>query len=422
MIHRRSTRMLTIAVLAMVGLFYVEASGAQTFGRVKFIAKKADGELVQGVKITVTCRELGKFEKELKTNKRGEAILSVVDATKTYQYAVEWEGHTIEEEVRPRLRDTMTREIFVGSTAPAPTTASTEGTLTPAQSAFNDGVKAAQADDYTTAKAKFLESIELDPELAPPHLALAGILYDEKDYEGAVRHASRLVELDKENTRGYRILYEAHSDLGNKKEARQALDVLSVIGGGEGGDTAAVLYNEGVAALRVGDDETAIGNFKRALEIQPDLTPALSALAQVSFRAGQFAEAAETAELYLTHKSDDEKIVRLRWEAYRALGDAAKEKEAFDALAALDPQVLVTEFFNAGAKLFDAGDSKAAQENFEKVLAIDPEHPRAHYQLGLCLIGAGDSAGAKEHFEKFLELAPEDPEAPTAKEMLSYLE
>jgi tetratricopeptide (TPR) repeat protein len=149
----------------------------------------------------------------------------------------------------------------------------------------------------------------------------------------------------------------------------------------------------------------------------------MSALALVYYEDGSYAEAAEVAERFLAAGGDgknDQKMLRLRWESYRAQGDTAKEKEAFDALAAADPKVLVDELFAAGAKLFDAGHADAAGESFEKVLAIDPDHARAHYQLALCLVSS-DAAAAIEHLERFLELAPDDPEAPGAEEMLGYL-
>jgi hypothetical protein len=41
--------------------------------------------------------------------------------------------------------------------------------------------------------------------------------------------------------------------------------------------------------------------------------------------------------------------------------------------------------------------------------------------LGLCL-AASDVAQARGHLETFLRLAPEDPDAPTAREMLQYLQ
>lgn len=418
---RRPRTMLAVAVvLAASGFLFAANAGAQTFGRVKFVVTTPEGEPARGVKITITCEARGNFHQELETNKKGEAILSVVDATQRYQVHIEAEGYPpIDDEVRPKIRETITFEVALAATEPTPPAQAT-AKLTPAQEAFNAGVNAVQADDIAAAKAKFLESIELDPDLAPPHLALATIYFEEQDYDAVLRHIGRLLELEPENTRAYRILYETHTALGNKKEAKEAADVLSHLSGGA--DSAAVAYNEGVTALRVGDDETAKADFQKALELQSDLAPAIAALALVYLQEGSFAAAAETAERYLAQEGQDPRMLRVRWEAYRGLGDAAKEKEAFDDLAAADPKVMAKDLFDTGAKLFEAGDIEGARDRFEEVLAVDPEHARAHFQLGLCLVNTGDKAGAREHFEKFLELAPEDTEAETARQMLTYLD
>jgi Tfp pilus assembly protein PilF len=397
------------------------SADAQAFGRVKFIVKTAGGEPVQGVEIAVTSPELGNFDKVIETNKKGEAILSVVDATKIYHFAIDHEGSAIEGDLRPKIRETLDQEIVLGSgsvqTAPSP-----EATLTPAEETFNEGVAAVQAGDVAAAKAKFLESIERDANLSAAHHALASLYLEEEDYESTARHAGHLAELEPNNTRAWRMLHEAHTALGHAKEAKEAMQRLSDLGAG--GDTAAVFYNEGVSSLRVGDAATAKANFLKALELQPDLIQAMAALALVYYQEGSYAEAAGIAEKFLATGGDgqnDEKVLRLRWESYRALGDTAKEKEAFDALAAANPKVLVDDLFKAGAKLFESGNAEGARESFEKVLALDPDHPRAHYQLALCLISS-DAEAAKMHLSRFLELAPDDPEAPAAKEMLSYLE
>lgn len=410
-----------IAVAVAAGLTVTGAS-AQTFGRVKFIITSGEGEPVQGVKIAVTSPDLGNFDKEIKTNKRGEAVLSVVDATRMYHYAIDHEGIKIEGDVRPKIRDTLEQEINLGSGAAPVQEELVEARLTPAEETFNEGVAAVEADDVATAKSKFIESIALDDELAAPHHALASLYLEEEDYEAAARHAGRLAELEPTNTRAWRMLHESHTALGNTKEAKSALQRLSDLGAGS--DSAAVVYNEGVAALKVGDADFAKANFQRALELQPDLIPAMAALALVHYEGGSYAEAAEVAERFLAAGGDgtnDQKMLRLRWESYRALGDTAKEKEAFDALAAADPRVLAEEFFTAGARLFESGDVEGASATFEKLLELDPDHARGHYQLALCLVGT-DPAAAKSHLERFLELAPDDPEAPGAKEMLSYLD
>jgi tetratricopeptide (TPR) repeat protein len=421
---RRQNRWRTLAIAASLALVAASflglatAAGAQTFGRVKFKVTTPDGEPATGVKITVTCRERGGYRQDLETNNKGEAVLSVVDATKLYQFRLDYEGYpSLEDEIKPELRQTITREVVLMPTAPPPPSA--EARLTPAQQAFNAGITAAQTDDLATARARFEEAAALDAKLAPPHLALAGLALDDEDYETAVRHAGRVIELEADNARAYRILHAAHTQLGNKKEAKAALDALE--GLGEGADAAAVIYNEGVAAFRVGDNATAEASFLRALELQADLTSAVSALGVLYMQSGRHAEAAAMAERALALEPGNARMLRLRWDAYRAAGDEAKAREAHDALAAADPQVLVSELFDEGARLFEAGDVQGAQRQFESVLEIAPEHARAHYQLGLCLVNAGDTAAAREHIRKFLELAPDDPEAATAREMLTFL-
>lgn len=404
--------------LLTASLFTATAAEAQAFGRVKIVVLDPEGNPVEGAVVQAVSEELGNFDKSGETNKKGQWVLSVVDATKIYQISVKAEGYPeYLLEIKPRIRDTITEEVRLESAAPPP---STEGVLTPAQQAFNAGVEASQADDVATSKAKFQEALALDKSLHLAHLALAGIYYDEKNFETALAEIEALLEADPRNARGLRILYEVHSALGNKNEAKAALRLLSEID--SSGDAAAALYNEGVAAYRVGDNEVAKQSFLQALEVQPDLYPAIKALAQINFKDGDFATAAQRVEKLLEVEPENETYLRMRWEAYRMLGDEEKEKEAFLALADKDPKVMIKDIMEEGAKLFEGGDTAAAQERFEQVLLIDPDHPRAHYRMGLILVSS-DPEAAKGHFTKFLELAPEtDPERGTAQEMLSYLQ
>ncbi len=373
-----------------LGLFLAAAAAAQNIARVNFIVTLPDGQPVKGVEITVTSRDLPRFEEKLETSKRGEAILTVNDTDHTYQVDVKYEDYELVEiEVRPRPSETVVRRIVLSSKEASRPAAAGESAgaaaaagLRPAEARFNEGVEAAMAEDYATAEAKFRAALELDDDLAPAHQALAGLLFDDEDYEAAARHAARATEIDPRNTPAYRILYEAHTRLGNEEEAARAFAELDEIG--QGSYTADVVYNEGVAALRVGDAETAKAHFERALELQSDLMPAVSALAMVYLQEGSYERASEMAERFLAVTEDDPRMLRLRWQAYRGLGDAEKEKEAFDAFAAGDPAAVATELFNAGAGLFDAGDAEGARQRFESVLAIDPDHARAHTISWLC--------------------------------------
>lgn len=180
-------------------------------------------------------------------------------------------------------------------------------------------------------------------------------------------------------------------------------------------------YNEGANLWKAGDYEGAKARFKEALELKPDLVEPMAVLAFIYLREGSWADAAKMAERHLQLKPGVPRMLQIRWEAYRALGDAEKEKMAFKALAASDPERLAVEFYNKGIELYESGNMEEAKSTFERLLEVDPNHAHGYYHLGLCYVSMGESAKAKEHLLKFLELAPDAHEAVTAKEMLGYL-
>ncbi|HEY7216455.1 MAG TPA: tetratricopeptide repeat protein [Thermoanaerobaculia bacterium] len=194
-----------------------------------------------------------------------------------------------------------------------------------------------------------------------------------------------------------------------------------------GTEQAILAYNEGVTALKNNDLATAVPKFEQAASLNPELADAQAVLAELYMELKRPADAAAAAERYLALKPNDPRGLRVRYDAFKAAGDAAKAKEALDALAAAAPQDPETavRFFNEGAERTRSGQYDEAAVFFERVVQIAPDDPKfakAHYILGISW--AKDDAKkeqAKEHLQKFLALAPNDPEAETAKQMLEYL-
>lgn len=189
-----------------------------------------------------------------------------------------------------------------------------------------------------------------------------------------------------------------------------------------GGDDATMIYNEGVAAANAGFDSLAVAKFEQALGLDPSLTPAMSALGIVYLRQQRFGEAATLTERLLAIEPDDLTALWVRWQVYLGLGEVAKAEEAMRSLASRDPKPVIEHLMRVGHDRFSSGDIARAIAHFESVLALDANHPQAHYYLGISQTTTGDNASAKAHLQKFIELAPDDPEAPTAKDMLTYLE
>ena len=406
-----------LLVLCLVSSGIAEA---QAFGRVTVVVRDEAGKPLKDVKVVVTCDDISNYRHETTTNKKGKAIVSVTDATKTYNFHFEYQDfQPADMPIKPEIRGNITREVTLSAGQMVATDAGTVS-YTAAEKAFNEGVVMLKSGDLEGAKAQFLTAIEKDGKLAAAHSALAGVDLEQKDYQAALMSIARYRELEPDNPNGLFMLYDAHSALGNQKEADDALKALKAAD--KSGDTVALIFNAGVAAVKVGNYATAKARFLEALELDPALGEAVSALALIFHREGSYEQAVEYAEKHLTMVPGHQQTLRIRWDAYEKLGDEEKAEAAFKELAAADPKVLAVELFNNGTKLFEAGDSAAAMKQFERVIEIDPENARAHYQLGICHVGTGNTAAAKEHLQKFIEIAPEDPEIASAKDMLGYLE
>ena len=417
--------LLVTGLVSILAVFGVNEASAQNFGRVEITVFDAAGETVADVVVTVTCDDLRNFRLERKTNKKGKVSISLVDATRLYHFHLEHPEHgEIKQVIKPDLRSTKRVELaFTSGDQPAVVG---DGQRAPryskAEVAFNEGVGALQNGDTEGAKAKFLEALELDSDLTIAHSALAKVSIGLEEWQDAIDYAERFMQTEGNaaDSVALRVLYDAHKALGNKAEADSALKALSA--GGSSTDAAAMLYNEGVASLRLGDDVSAEARLLEALVIDSNLAPAVKALAVIYGRRGDWGKTAAAAERFVALESDDSIVLRLLWEAYRGLGDSEKEAEARQALASVDPLPIAQDLFDRGADLFSAGRIDDAIAEIQAGLEFNPKHPRAHYQLGLCYLSQAKNADAIEHLEKFLELAPDDSEAESAREMLSYLE
>lgn len=181
-------------------------------------------------------------------------------------------------------------------------------------------------------------------------------------------------------------------------------------------------FNEGNVAARAGDYALAEEKYRHAIELDSELVPAHAALATVLLLRKGYAEAADAAEAGLALEPGDHRLLTVRYEAFRLLGDEDKAAEALAALQAADPERAAADLFERAGRLFEAGQIGEAKELLEKAVEADPEHAKAHYLLGLCLVNTGDSVAARDHLTRFVEMAPDDPDVATATDMLKYLQ
>lgn len=226
------------------------------------------------------------------------------------------------------------------------------------------------------------------------------------------------LELEPDNVSSLLVLYDLKRAVGDDAGAAAALDRLQAAGGGK--EVAVRIFNAGVSAARDGDVEAGLELFRQALAQDPGLAAAHGATASIHLGRGEPELALQAADAALAADPGYTEVLQVKYDAQRALGDEEGASETLQAMRTQDPSGSAKALYDKGRQLFDAGKVRDATAALEQAVAVQPEHARAHYLLGLCYLNASDMAKAREHLGRFLELAPDDPEAANARSMLEY--
>lgn len=419
------TIVFTLAVALGLSV-WVPAVEAQV-GRVGVTVTDPSGEPLEGVDIRVTQDDVG-VDMSRTTNKKGKAKFALRNGVQVHLLTLTKDGfRTLDHQFKPGAGSSYLEFTLEPHAQSAPSAAPAEGgaeggavgKLTPAQEVFNQGVTALQAEDFSTAKQKFNEALGMDSNLMVAHLALAGVHFEEGDLESARSAAETVLAADSENARALHILYESYKKEGNEKDAEATLQRLSKLE--SGGNAAAIIYNDGVSAMRLGDTARAMDRLEKSLEIDPQLHASMRLLTRIYQAEGQHEKAVEMGRRALAIQPGESRVAKALYESLKALGRDGEAQEVYAQLASEDPTTLINDFSKKGEDAFNGGDTQAAVGFFQQIIELNPDHADAHYFLGLGFVNLGKNAEAKTHFEKFVALAADDPRVETAKEMLGFL-
>jgi Tfp pilus assembly protein PilF len=177
-------------------------------------------------------------------------------------------------------------------------------------------------------------------------------------------------------------------------------------------NAAIVAFNGGAVAFKAKDYATARAKFEEALSYDPYMRLAWAALAQVHLDQKRYREAADAADKAIALGSTDESVLRLRWEAYRNLGDAAQaararaDVEKFGRLAEEAKRI-----HNEGVALAKSGDDAGAFAKFQEAVTIDPGLEPALLGLATTGLKIDRAAEAFTAAETVLKTHPEHAEA-----------
>ena len=408
----------TLALALLLALMPASLLRAGSEGRLKGNVVDPEGKPILGAQVTLSAQEVAST-RETKTKKGGKFTMIVADASRSYMIRIEKEGYqTIQEPIKLEIGGQLVRTWTMRAGETVAGASMVEGRV-PGAKVYNDGATAFNKGQIDEALAKFREAAEVNPELAEAFQGQAMIHWSRQETDLALAAAEKVVALDPTNVLGLRIRYDAYVEKQDER-ADEALDALVEADPTEG--TARRVFNAGIAAVRANDTETAISRFMTALEIDSGLRQAHQVLGQIYNHQKEHDKAIASAEALLALDPDSSQAHSILYEAYRAKGDEEKAAVSWAVLKDADPKDLARALFEEGQALFQAGNVAAATTKLEQAVEADPDHAAAHYTLGLCYLNTGNQGGAKEKLERFLTLAPDHPEAPSAREMVSFLE
>ncbi len=426
---RRTVTLLAIATLVLAAL---PTAAQVTAGRVAGKVVDPEGNPIPGVTVTVTTPDMPSFKLVKRTNRKGRFVVTHTDVNLAYEYTLEKEGYrTLRKPVRPlaggtvMIKFTMVPESAAESAQSAPGAGAPSAGAAPAPARgairiYNEGVEAQQAGDLETAEARYRKALEEDPKLSAAHTSIAAVRFLEGDYAAAAAEAEAALEIDPTDSRALQIRYDAYRKLGDAEKAEEAAKALKALGTAT--EAAKRVFNEGVDAYRAGDTSAAMSKFLQAVDLDPSLVPAWLALAHLSLKQGSPGRALTTVEQALRRDPENPKALKLKFDAAVAAGNMAAAAGALERLVRLDPEFVASHGLRVATQLYNAGKTDGALSVLRKVLAVKPDHAKAHYLMGLALYNTGDQAGARQHLERFLELAPDDPDAASAREILEFLQ
>jgi tetratricopeptide (TPR) repeat protein len=240
-------------------------------GRIIATITDDKGAPVEGAKVTLT-RTGTAYKLEKVSDKKGQVMLLVLDATQEYQLHIEKGGYgPYDGPVKPKVSDTLRMSFILPAVAPQ-AAAEAPKELSGADQAivaYNEGVTALKGGNVAAALASLEKAASLNPKLPEAQVALAEADLDQKRYGDALAAADRFLALRPGDAEGLRARYDALKGAGDNDKAREALDALAAADP-KSSEAAVRYFNEGAEKARTGNLEDAAAFFEKAVKIAPD--------------------------------------------------------------------------------------------------------------------------------------------------------
>jgi len=165
--------------------------------------------------------------------------------------------------------------------------------------------------------------------------------------------------------------------------------------------------NLGLALIDVGEFQTAIFHFRRAMELEPVFAVEANSHIAMAFNGlGAYPEAIAHYRRSLAEHPGYAPAHNNLGTTLLAIGDSTAARRSFRKALALDPQFALADN-NLGALLVGAGDIDRARAHYERAIDVDPKNGRADVNLALLLESEGKIQEALWHYRRAVSVEPD---------------
>jgi tetratricopeptide (TPR) repeat protein len=286
----------TAVIIAAVALTTPTVWGSIQ-ARVSGVVTDTAGKPIPNALVTITCPELQAFKKELKTDKKGRYKVLLLDATKTYHYAVTADGYqTYETRKKVPIGSTDNQVDFkLNTIEEALASQQQDVRQQPGYKELEEGLALAQQGQLEEARGKIEVAVEAIPDSVQAWKMLCEVEYELADYEAALEHAERCLEIDDEATGCLAVAANSAHNLGQTDKHAIYITRYQDLNP----DDPATVFNQAVTHLNALDDEQARPLLERCLEIDPDFPKCLYEYGMMLLRSGDLEGAKQHLERYL---------------------------------------------------------------------------------------------------------------------------
>lgn len=172
-----------------------------------------------------------------------------------------------------------------------------------------------------------------------------------------------------------------------------------------------------------GEFQRAVESYRAALALNPNIAPAHFQIGLISKRARRNYDTALPRFLKAVELDSTEVEYAYQLaDTYHDLERFPEAKKYFEMAVSLDPDHAYAhyglgEILESHLELLDEGFSE-----YERAISIFPRDADLRFLVGQAYAGHGRKREAKRHLEEFLRLAPESPKAGTVEELVRHID